>query len=50
MHTIMIVEDDPDIRDGVLILVSGDGYRILDNITSNLLNMPTRRRTFPSAS
>lgn len=50
MQTIMIVEDDPDIRDGVLILLSGEGYRILDNITSNLLNMPTRRRTFPSAS
>ena len=71
MQTIMIVEDDPDIRDGVRILLSGEGYRILeaengpralslltpevdlvilDNITSNLLNTPTRRRTFPSAS
>ena len=48
MQTIMIVEDDPDIRDGVRILLSGEGYRILDNITSNLLNTPTRRRTFPS--
>jgi CheY-like chemotaxis protein len=37
MQTIMIVEDDPDIRDGVRILLSGEGYRILDNITSNLL-------------
>ena len=37
MQTIMIVEDDPDIRDGVCILLSGEGYRILDNITSNLL-------------
>lgn len=50
MQTIMIVEDDPDIRDGVRIRLSGEGYRILDNITSNLLNTPTRRRTFPSAS
>lgn len=50
MQTIMIVEDDPDIRDGVRILLSGEGYRILDNITSNLLNTPTRRRTFPSTS
>ncbi|WP_435142601.1 hypothetical protein AB2427_11855 [Faecalibacterium prausnitzii] len=50
MQTIMIVEDDPDIRDGVRILLSGEGCRILDNITSNLLNTPTRRRTFPSAS
>lgn len=37
MQTIMIVEDDSDIRDGVRILLSGEGYRILDNITSNLL-------------
>lgn len=37
MQTIMIVENDPDIRDGVRILLSGEGYRILDNITSNLL-------------
>lgn len=44
MQTVMIVEDDPDIRDGVRILLSGEGYRILDNITSNLLNTPTRRR------
>jgi|GEM_PF-1593965 len=28
MQTIMIVEDDPDIRDGVRILLSGEGYRI----------------------
>ena len=27
---IMIVEDDPDIRDGVRILLSGEGYRILE--------------------
>ena len=26
MQTIMIVEDDPDIRDGVRILLSGEGY------------------------
>ena len=49
MQTIMIVENDPDIRDGVRILLSGEGYRILDNITSNLLNTPTRRRTLPSS-
>ena len=30
MQTIMIVEDDPDIRDGVRILLSGEGYRILE--------------------
>ena len=29
MQTIMIVEDDPDIRDGVRILLSGEGYRCL---------------------
>ena len=28
MQTIM-TEDDPDIRDGVRILLSGEGYRIL---------------------
>ena len=28
MQTIMIVEDDPDIRDGVRILLSGEGYRL----------------------
>lgn len=27
-QTILIVEDDPDIRDGVRILLSGEGYRI----------------------
>lgn len=30
MQTIMIVEDDPDIRDGVRILLSGEGYHILE--------------------
>ena len=30
MQTIMIVEDDPDIRDGVRILLSGEGYCILE--------------------
>lgn len=30
MQTIMIVEDDPDIRDGVRILLSGEGYKILE--------------------
>lgn len=30
MQTIMIVEDDPDIRDGVRILLSGEGCRILE--------------------
>ena len=30
MQTIMIVEDDPDIRDGVRVLLSGEGYRILE--------------------
>ncbi len=29
-QTIMIVEDDPDIRDGVRILLAGEGYRILE--------------------
>lgn len=29
-QTILIVEDDPDIRDGVRILLSGEGYRILE--------------------
>ena len=27
-QTILIVEDDPDIRDGVRILLTGEGYRI----------------------
>ena len=30
MQTIMIVEDDPDIRDGVRILLSGEGYHIIE--------------------
>lgn len=30
VQTILIVEDDPDIRDGVRILLSGEGYRILE--------------------
>lgn len=30
MQTILIVEDDPDIRDGVRILLSGEGYSILE--------------------
>ena len=29
-QTILIVEDDPDIRDGVRILLAGEGYRILE--------------------
>ena len=29
-QTILIVEDDPDIRDGVRILLSGEGYHILE--------------------
>ena len=29
-QTILIAEDDPDIRDGVRILLSGEGYRILE--------------------
>ena len=29
-ETILIVEDDPDIRDGVRILLSGEGYQILE--------------------
>lgn len=29
-QTILIVEDDPDIRDGVRILLSGEGYPILE--------------------
>ena len=34
MQTIMIVEDDPDIRDGVRILLSGEGYRILEALSA----------------
>lgn len=30
LQTILIVEDDPDIRDGVRILLSGEGYRIIE--------------------
>ena len=30
MQTIMIVEDGPDIRDGVRILLSGEGYHIIE--------------------
>lgn len=30
VQTILIVEDDPDIRDGVRILLAGEGYRILE--------------------
>ena len=29
-QTILIVEDDPDIRDGVRILLAGEGYHILE--------------------
>lgn len=29
-QTILIAEDDPDIRDGVRILLAGEGYRILE--------------------
>ena len=29
-QTILIVEDDPDIRDGVRILLAGEGYRVLE--------------------
>ena len=29
-QTILIVEDDADIRDGVRILLAGEGYRILE--------------------
>lgn len=29
-QTILIAEDDPDIRDGIRILLSGEGYRILE--------------------
>ena len=29
-QTILLVEDDPDIRDGVRILLAGDGYHILE--------------------
>ena len=28
-QTILIVEDDPDIRDGVRILLAGEGYRFV---------------------
>ena len=30
MKPILIVEDDPDIRDGVRILLAGEGYHILE--------------------
>ena len=29
-QTILIAEDDPDIRDGVRILLAGEGYHILE--------------------
>lgn len=29
-QTILIAEDDPDIRDGVRILLSGEGYHIIE--------------------
>ena len=33
-QTILIVEDDPDIRDGVRILLAGEGYHILEAETA----------------
>ena len=33
-QTILIVEDDPDIRDGVRILLTGEGYRIREAETA----------------
>ena len=33
-QTILIAEDDPDIRDGVRILLSGEGYHIIEAETA----------------
>lgn len=43
-QTILIVEDDPDIRDGVRILLAGEGYHILE-----AENGPTALRVFSEA-
>ena len=42
-QTILIVEDDPDIRDGVRILLSGEGYHILEAENGLHWNCSTRR-------
>ena len=38
-QTILIAEDDPDIRDGVRILLAGEGYHIPVSYTH--LTLPT---------
>ena len=50
MQTIMIVEDDPDIRDGVRILLSGEGYRILEAETAPALSACSHRKSIWSSS
>ena len=48
----MIAEDDPDIRDGVRILLSGEGYRILEaeNGTRALEPAHTRKSIWSSST
>ena len=50
MQTIMIVEDDPDIRDGVRILLSGEGYRILEAENGPRASACSHRKSIWSSS